>query len=252
MDPATDRTLIVMPTYKERDSLALTVGSLRAVIPAVDILIVDDNSPDGTGDIADGLAADSDKVHVLHRRAKNGLGAAYIAGFGWGIDHGYDVMVEMDADGSHRAEDLPALLAGIRSGADLVIGSRWVPGGSILNWPRHRAWLSKAGNSYVRTVLGIGLRDATAGFRAYRSAAIDKLNMQTIASQGYCFQVDMAWRARKAGLDIREVPITFVEREHGASKMNSAIVIEALWRTTLWGVMYRAQQLRKLLGSKTL
>lgn len=240
------RTLVVMPTYNERRSLPVTVAGLLAVPRELDILVVDDNSPDGTGDIADGLAANSDRVFVLHRRKKSGLGNAYIAGFRWGLGHDYDIVVEMDADGSHRSTDLPALLDAVAGGTDVVLGSRWVPGGEVVNWPGRRQLLSRSANTYVRLALGIGLRDATGGFRAYRRHVLETLELGDISAQGYCFQVDMAWLSRLAGFTIVEVPITFVEREYGRSKMNSAIVAEALFLTTAWAIRQRARQLKSL------
>jgi dolichol-phosphate mannosyltransferase len=229
------RVLVVVPTYDERLNLEPVVGRVRSAVPAADVLVVDDASPDGTGEIADRLAAEDDQVHVLHRVGKQGLGSAYLAGFGWGLQRGYDVLVEMDADGSHQPEQLPDLLAALAD-ADLVLGSRWVSGGSVVNWPRSRELLSRGGNTYVRLVLGLGLRDATGGFRAFRRETLDKLDLDAVASQGYCFQVDLARRAVSQGLRVVEVPIEFVEREHGVSKMSGAIVREALWRVTVWGL----------------
>jgi dolichol-phosphate mannosyltransferase len=206
------------------------------------VLVVDDNSPDGTGRLADELAAADPRVRVLHRAGKLGLGTAYVAGFGWALERGYDVVVEMDADGSHRAEDLPQLLAALTD-ADLVLGSRWVPGGSVLNWPMSRHLLSRGANTYTRIILGIPLRDATGGFRAYRAGLLEELGLDGVASQGYCFQVDMAWRAVRTGARVVEVPITFVERELGQSKMSRAIVVEALFSVTRWGIAERSRRL---------
>ena len=237
------RTLVIVPTYNERDSLPVLVSRVRAATPEVDILVVDDNSPDGTGDIADGMAAGDDHVTVLHRAGKEGLGAAYLAGFSLAFERGYDAVVEMDADGSHRPEDLPALLAALED-ADVVLGSRWVPGGSVVNWPRSRAFLSRGGNAYARIMLSMPLRDATGGFRAYRTAALRALDLDSVESQGYCFQIDLAWRALQRGFTVREVPITFVEREQGTSKMSNRIVAEALLRVTEWGVASRWARLR--------
>ena len=227
--------LVVVPTYNERDNLGPIVERLFASVPSAHLLVVDDGSPDGTGELADELAAADPRVHVLHRTAKAGLGAAYIAGFAWAREHGYDVVVEMDADGSHSPEQLPRLLAALEH-ADLVLGSRWVPGGEVQNWPRSREVLSRGGNAYTRIVLRLPLRDATGGYRAYRRAVLDSLPLGEVASQGYCFQVDLAWQAWKAGWEVVEVPITFVERERGESKMSRSIVLEALWRVTWWGL----------------
>lgn len=238
------RVLVVVPTYDERQSLPETLRRLRAAVPAADVLVVDDASPDGTGEVADEQARRDAQVHVLHRAGKEGLGAAYVAGFGWGLQRGYDVLVEMDADGSHQPEQLPRLLAALDAGADLALGSRWVPGGSVRNWPRHRQALSRGGNAYTRMVTGIGVRDATGGYRAFRRAVLEKLELAEVASHGYCFQVDLAWRAVREGFTVVEVPIDFVERTQGTSKMTSAIVREALWRVTLWGVRHRVAQVQ--------
>jgi glycosyltransferase involved in cell wall biosynthesis len=232
------RVLVVIPTYNEADNVVPIVRRLRAAVPEADALVVDDASPDGTGAVADELAAADDSVHVLHRNAKEGLGAAYIAGFAWARDHGYDIVVEMDADGSHQPEELPRLLAALRS-ADLVLGSRWVPGGEVRNWPLSRKLLSKGGNRYTRIALGLPLGDATGGYRAYRRTVLDDLQLGMVASQGYCFQVDLAWQTWRRGFHIVEVPITFVERERGQSKMSRAIVAEALWRVTWWALRSR-------------
>ncbi len=244
------RVLVVVPTYDERENLPLVLGRLRAAVPEAHVLVADDASPDGTGDLADDWAARDDHVHVLHRPGKAGLGAAYIDGFRWGLAHGYEVLVEMDADGSHPPEQLPSLLERIDDGADLVLGSRWVPGGSVLNWPRYREMLSRGGNLYTRIALGVPLRDATGGYRAFHAAALEKIGMDDVESQGYCFQVDLAWRAVQAGLRVDEVPITFVEREHGASKMSQAIVAEALVRVTQWGVRHRWERVRTRAGRR--
>jgi dolichol-phosphate mannosyltransferase len=245
VSPADDlRVLVVVPTYNERETLPLVLGRLRAAVPAAHVLVADDASPDGTGAVADEWAARDDAVHVLHRPGKAGLGAAYVAGFRWGLARGYDVLVEMDADGSHQPEQLPSLLERVAAGADLVLGSRWVPGGSVVNWPRHRELLSRGGNLYTRLALGVPLRDATAGFRAFRATALEKVGLDDVESQGYCFQVDLAWRVVQAGLRVDEVPITFVERELGASKMSRAIVAEALVRVTQWGLADRWGRLR--------
>ena len=232
------RLLVVIPTYNERDNLAVIADRLHAAVPTADLLVVDDDSPDGTGQLADELASGDERVHVVHRAAKTGLGAAYLAGFGWAAEQGYDVVVEMDADGSHAPEQLPRLLAALED-ADLVLGSRWMSGGEVVNWPRSRELLSRGGNRYTRWMLGLPLADATGGFRAYRRPVLDELLRQPIASQGYCFQVDLAWQTWQAGYRIVEVPITFVERERGESKMSRAIVAEALVRVTVWGLRSR-------------
>jgi dolichol-phosphate mannosyltransferase len=230
---------VVIPTYNELENLPRILARIRSAVPDAHVLVADDASPDGTGALADELARTDDKVHVLHRPGKQGLGAAYLDGFAWGVERGFDVLVEMDADGSHQPEQLPLLLERVGAGADLVIGSRWVPGGAVVNWPRRRALLSRGGNLYTRQALGIGVHDATAGFRAFRRTALQRLHLDDVESQGYCFQVDLTWRAVQAGLRVEEVPITFVEREIGTSKMSQAIVAEALWRVTVWGLQRR-------------
>jgi dolichol-phosphate mannosyltransferase len=241
---------VIIPTYNERENLPLILDRVRAAAPEVDVLVVDDGSPDGTGEVADKMAAADSQVKVLHRRQKAGLGAAYVAGFRFGLAAGYEVLVEMDADGSHAPEQLPRLLAALAH-SDLVLGSRWVPGGQVLNWPKSREVLSRGGNLYTRVALGIGLHDATGGYRAYRRSVLQTIDLSAISSQGYCFQVDLAWRAVQAGFRVTEVPITFAERERGESKMSGNIVREALLRVTEWGAAHRAAQLRGLLSRGT-
>jgi len=242
------KTLVIVPTYNEREMLGETITRLRDAVPNADVLIVDDASPDGTGHLAEELAEQDPAISVLHRAGKQGLGKAYVAGFGWALERGYEVIVEMDADASHQPEELPTLLDRIAAAdqPDLVLGSRWVPGGSIVDWPRHREWLSRGGNVYVKVVLGLGVGDATGGFRAYRAAALKDLGLDQVASTGYCFQVDMVRRVLDLPGKIVEVPITFVERREGTSKMNRSIVFEALWRVTGWGVKRRLKQLGRL------
>lgn len=232
------RVAVIIPTYNEAENLEPIVARVRSAVPDADVLIADDNSPDGTGDIADKLALTDDHVHVLHRPGKQGLGAAYLAGFGWALDRGYGAMVEMDADGSHDPAELPSLLAALED-ADLVVGSRWVKGGTVRNWPRSRELLSRGGNAYARVMLGLSVHDATGGYRAYRAAALNDIALHTVTSQGYCFQIDLTLRAARALKKIVEVPITFTERTHGSSKMSRAIVAEALWRVTVWGITSR-------------
>jgi dolichol-phosphate mannosyltransferase len=235
------RILVIIPTYNEVDNIRPVVTRVRTAVPEAHVLIADDNSPDGTGKVADEMAAEDGRVRVLHREGKEGLGAAYLAGFRWGIDNGYDVLVEMDADGSHQPEELPRLLTALK-GADLVLGSRWVPGGRVVNWPRSREFISRGGSMYSRTLLGMPLKDITGGYRAFRKETLLGLGMDDVASQGYCFQVDLAHRAVQAGYQVVEVPITFVERERGDSKMSRDILVEALWRVTAWGVRSRVNQ----------
>lgn len=241
------KTLIVIPTYNERDSLPRTIESIRTWVPSAEILVVDDASPDGTGRWADEAAAADPGISVLHRTAKNGLGAAYVAGFGWALERDYAVICEMDADGSHRGRDLPQLLAAIEGGADLAIGSRWIPGGAVVNWPRNRHLLSRGANIYVNAAMGLGVNDATAGFRAYRREALEAIELADIESQGYCFQIDMTKRVAEAGFRIAEVPITFVERELGESKMHGGIISEAMSNVARWGFERRGRQVKRLL-----
>jgi dolichol-phosphate mannosyltransferase len=235
MAEPTGPVLVVIPTYDERENLVPVLERLHAAVPAADVLVVDDASPDGTGVLADELAAADQRIRVLHRSEKTGLGAAYLAGFAAALRGDHEIVVEMDADGSHAPEDLPALLAALAD-ADVVLGSRYVPGGAVQNWPAHREWLSRGGNLYSRIALGVPIRDITGGYRAFRRQVLEELDLSEVASQGYCFQVDVAWRAVQAGFRVREVPITFVERERGTSKMRGAIVGEALWRVTCWGL----------------
>lgn len=246
-DQALGKVLVIIPTYNEAPNLRPIVLRLRAAVPEADILVADDNSPDGTGGIADELAAADDHVHVMHRKGKEGLGAAYLAGFAWGLDEGYDVLVEMDADGSHQPEQLHRLLAAIED-ADLVIGSRYVPGGAIRNWPPSRQLLSRGGNLYVRLLLGIPVRDATAGFRLYRRATLEAIDLASVRSAGYVFQTELAYRTVQLGKRVREVPIEFVERERGDSKMDRAVALESLRLITGWGVRERGAQLGRRLG----
>jgi dolichol-phosphate mannosyltransferase len=233
-----DRVIIVMPTYNERQNLEIMAGRIRESTPEAELLVVDDNSPDGTGDLADKLAEADSRVHVMHRTEKAGLGRAYVAGFTWALEQGYGVIVEMDADGSHRPEDLPKLLTALGA-ADAVIGSRYVPGGTVVNWPKSREFLSRGANIYNRIMLGVSVRDATGGFRAYKAATLRKLDLSNIESAGYCFQIDMTLRVLQAGLKLVEVPITFVERERGASKMSNAVIREAFIRVAQWGISAR-------------
>jgi dolichol-phosphate mannosyltransferase len=245
-----NRALVVMPTYNEIENLEPI--ALRVLATGVaDLLVVDDSSPDGTGRLADELAAAhpasaaGPAVHVLHRAGKEGLGVAYLAGFAWAREHGYDAIVEMDADGSHQPEALPEMLRLLEQ-SDLVLGSRWVPGGEVRNWPLSREILSRGGNLYARLALGIGVKDATGGFRAYRTTALDRIGLDDVASHGYCFQLDLVWRALQAGLRVTEFPIVFVERTHGESKMSGSIVRESLVKVTAWGLERRLRSAREV------
>jgi len=240
MTPPFSSALVIIPTYNEKDNLEIICSRLRAAVDSADILIVDDNSPDGTGDIANALADADSHIHVMHRTTKNGLGAAYMSGFRWGLEHGYEALVEMDADGSHQPEQLPRLLNAL-STADMVKGSRYVPGGSVVNWPKSRQLLSRGGSWWTRAMIGIPVADITGGFNAFRADTLRTI-MPEITSVGYNFQVDLTWQVILADLTVAEVPITFIERERGQSKMSSSIVVEALLKTTAWGIQYRKSQ----------
>ena len=241
--PDLGRTVMVVPTYNEADNLPWIVGRLLEAVPTTDVLVVDDGSPDGTGDVAEKLAAEDSRVAVVHRTQKAGLGAAYLHGFAVALERGYDVVGEMDADGSHQPEQLPRLLEALAD-ADLVIGSRWVPGGSVVNWPWTRKALSVGGNLYARLALGIPVRDVTAGFRVFRRTTLEAIDLGSVESSGYCFQADLAWRTVQAGLRVVEVPIEFVERVRGESKMDRAVATESLRRITRWGLAERGRQVR--------
>ena len=244
------RVVVVIPTYNEAENIAWIVTRVRRVLPQADVLVVDDGSPDGTGRIADELAAADPQVRVVHRNVKEGLGAAYLHGFRVALERGYDVIGEMDADGSHQPEQLPRLLAALED-ADLVLGSRWVPGGSVVNWPWTRQALSRGGNLYTRLLLGIPVRDATGGFRLFRRTTLEKIDLASVRSVGYCFQADLAWRSVEAGLRVREVPIQFVERTRGESKMSPDVAVESLRRITVWGLRERRRQAADVLSKVT-
>lgn len=229
------KTLVMMPTFNEIETLEASIGRLFEFNPEVDLLVIDDNSPDGTGVLANRLAESDERIHVLHRSGKAGLGKAYLAGYDYGIRHGYDLLVQMDADGSHRPQDLPAMLEASEN-YDLVIGSRWIIGGAVSNWPWYRQGISQFGNWYAGLMLGLGIRDVTAGYRVYRSTLIAKLNLSKVQAQGYGFQVEMTLRSSQVHAKICEVPILFVERENGRSKMTMEIVIEAFLLATKWGI----------------
>lgn len=244
------RGVVVIPTYDEVDNLAPIVARLRAAAPDLDVLVVDDASPDGTGDLADRLASADPAVHVLHRSEKAGLGAAYVHGFRHALDAGYPVVGEMDADGSHQPEELSRLRDALTGAdglppADLVVGARWVPGGSVVNWSRHRIWLSRGGNRYARALLGMPVHDATSGFRLFRREALEAIDLAGVRSTGYVFQTDLVHRVLAAGLRVREVPITFVDRERGTSKMSPGVAVESLVRITVWGVGERLRSARR-------
>jgi len=249
MSTAFGRVLIVIPTFNEADNLRWIVERTLAANPGFDILVVDDSSPDGTGDIADALAAGDPRVSVLHRTEKAGLGQAYLHGFAVALERGYDVIGEMDADGSHQPEQLPALLEAL-GGADLVIGSRWIKGGRVRNWSLFRKLLSVFGNIYARALLGIPVRDITAGFRLFRRTTLQKIDLSDVRSVGYCFQTDLTFRTIKAGLRVKEVPIEFVERERGQSKMSPNVASESLRLITTWGLQERRAQVRRVFSKR--
>jgi dolichol-phosphate mannosyltransferase len=234
------KVLVVIPTYNEIESAPCLISQICELLPGVDILVVDDNSPDGTANAVAGLNQGilKGRVSVLRRTEKAGLGAAYLAGFGWGIAHGYEAIAEMDADGSHRPKDLVKLLETFNSdpSIDLVIGSRWVKGGSVRDWAKAREILSRCANKYAGLMLRSQIKDMTAGFRVFKSSALQAIDFSTVKSQGYCFQIEMARKVLASGGKIQEVPITFVERKFGSSKMNFKIVFEAMVRVTLWGL----------------
>ena len=242
-----DKVLVIIPTYNEVENLESVVGRLREAVPAADALIADDNSPDGTGAIADRLAAEDDHIHVLHRSGKEGLAAAYVAGFRWGLENGYDVLVEMDADGSHRPTFLPAMLAALEN-ADMVKGSRWMRGGEVVDYDLAREWLSRLANIWIQAVMDLPVHDSTGGFNAFRASALEAMDLDTIASKGYTFQVDLTRRVIENGGTVAEVPISFPDRQLGESKMSGSIITEALRRTAGWGYEKRSAQLRQLAG----
>jgi dolichol-phosphate mannosyltransferase len=229
------RALVVLPTYNEAANIAVVLRRIRAAVPAADVLVVDDNSPDGTADLAEGVGGDLGQIHLLRRPGKSGLGPAYRSGFAWGLERGYDAFVEMDADLSHDPDALPALLGGLER-ANLVIGSRYIPGGSIPNWARHRRWLSEWGNRYAALMLGMTVKDLTAGFRAYDAATLRAIELDRVRADGYGFQIEMAFRTRLAGGTVAETPICFVDRVLGDSKMSLRTVVEALALVSLWGL----------------
>ena len=241
MASKTVRSLVIVPTYNERENLPIILGKIFDSVPDTHVLVIDDNSPDGTGALADDLARKDKRVQVMHRTEKNGLGPAYIAGFTWALNNKYDVIIEMDADGSHPAEKLPALIEAVSKpgGAGLAVGSRWVPGGSVVNWPLYRKLISQGGSWYARTMLSMPVRDVTAGFVAFNANVLRQINLSSVDSQGYCFQIDLKRRVFEGNYGIVEVPITFRERELGVSKMSSSIVVEAMGRVTVWGLQKR-------------
>ncbi|SDR81491.1 polyprenol monophosphomannose synthase [Agrococcus carbonis] len=242
------RVVVLVPTYNELEALPVTMDRLLSAAPGVEVLVIDDASPDGTGALADAMAAADARVTVLHRARKEGLGAAYLHGMRVALERGADAVVEFDADGSHPADAVPRMLARLEAGADLVIGSRWVPGGGIADWPWQRQLISRAGNLYAKVMLGSPVHDMTAGCRAYTAELLRRIPLAEVRSQGYCFQIDMTRRAQEAGAVVEEVPILFRERELGTSKMTPGIVREALTSVTGWAVGRAARRFAELLG----
>jgi dolichol-phosphate mannosyltransferase len=230
---------VVLPTFDERETIESVIRRLLTLPEAVDVLVVDDASPDGTGALVAALAEHEPRVRLRSRPARAGLASAYLDGFAEALEGAYELVVEMDSDLSHRPEELPRLLAAAAAGADVAIGSRYAPGGSVTDWGRGRVWLSRAGNRYARSMLGIPVRDATSGFRVYRRRVLEDLIAAPVRSEGYGFQIELARRAWRSGATLVEVPITFREREHGSSKISRRIVMEALWAVTAWGLRDR-------------
>lgn len=235
-------TIVVMPTYCEINNLQPMVERILAAVPEISILVVDDNSPDGTGKLADELSLLYPGVHVLHRKGKEGLGAAYRAGFDWALEREYSYIMEIDADGSHQPEQLPALIAALDAGADLAIGTRWMPGGEVLNWPLRRQALSQGATLFARFMLQSKLRDITSGYRGFRAHELSKIDALGSTSQGYCFQIELAWHVERSGAKVVEVPIKFVERVEGHSKMSIGIIAEAMWNVFSWGISSRFER----------
>lgn len=234
------KPLIILPTYNEAENIVEVLERISDAVPGADVLVVDDGSPDGTAELAESWgAANGGHVELLRRGAKAGLGSAYRAGFAYGLSHGYDALIEMDSDLQHDPAALPALLSVVDAGADLAIGSRYVPGGHIPDWPKHREWLSRGGNRYASLVLGLQVRDGTAGFRCYAAPMLSRIDLDRVTADGYGFQIEMAYNVARRGGRIVEVPITFNDRERGTSKMSSRIVVEALLLVTWWAVRDR-------------
>lgn len=233
------RVAVIVPTYQEALNVATVVTGVRLSLPDAQVVVVDDSSPDGTADIAKQLGEDLGRVHVIVRPVRDGFGKAYREGWTWALEHGFDVVVSMDADGSHDPAALPALLAPLDGGADLVVGSRYVAGGSVPGWAPHRRWLSRWGNRYAGAVLGVAVHDATGGYRAYRAALLQRIDVTTLRANGYAFQIELVYRSARLGATVVEAPITFIDRRLGTSKMSAAIIWEALGLVTWWGVRDR-------------
>jgi len=235
--------LVVLPTYNELENIDRVLRRIRVALPAASVLVVDDGSPDGTADAAEVLGKELGSIDVLRRTVKSGLGSAYREGFRWGLDRGFDACVEMDADLSHEPEALPSLVGPLADGTELVIGSRYIPGGKIPNWRWHRRLLSRGGNIYASTLLGLHVSDATAGFRCYSASLLKRIELDQVRAEGYGFQIEMTYAARRAGAKVLEVPIRFVDRVDGESKMSTYIVVEALGLVSLWAI-------QRLFGSR--
>jgi len=242
------RTIVVVPTYEEAANIAELLQRIRAAAPDVDVLVVDDNSPDGTAKLAEALNEELGHVDVLVRNEKAGLGTAYRAGFAIGIERGYDVIVQMDADLSHDPASIPPLVGALGDDVGLVIGSRYIPGGHIPHWPWYRRFLSRYGNLYTRIALGLKARDLTSGFRAWKASTLQNIEYQSTNATGYLFQMEMAYRVARRGEGIAEVPITFTDRVRGTSKMSGAVIVEELTRVTWWGIRDRLGKLRRRAG----
>lgn len=231
-----NQALVIIPTYNERDNLEPITSAVLSAEPRADILVVDDNSPDGTGQLADALAAKQPRIKVLHRQAKEGLGKAYLAAFRWGLAQGYELLIEMDADFSHDPKYLPVLIDAALGGADVAVGSRYVPGGGTVNWGLVRRIISKGGSLYARSILGVTVRDLTAGFKCFRRHVLESLELEKVHASGYAFQIELTYRALKKGFTVREVPIVFEDRRVGQSKMSRKIFLEGM--TTVWKIKF--------------
>jgi len=243
------RPLVVIPTYNESENIERMLGRIHECLPSAGVLVVDDGSPDGTAAIVKRVAAERDDVNLLERAGKSGLGSAYRAGFAWGLERGYDAFIEIDADFSHDPAALPTLVAPLEEGYDVAIGSRYIEGGSIPNWAWHRHLLSRGGNIYASTMLGLGVADSTAGYRCYSAGILRRLDLERVRAEGYGFQIEMTYRAKQHGARVIEVPISFVDRTAGESKMSSFIVIEALALVTWWALGRLARPLRRRAGT---
>jgi dolichol-phosphate mannosyltransferase len=236
--------LVVLPTYNESENIDRVLRRIRVALPEATVLVVDDGSPDGTGEIAETLGKEIGGIELMRRHQKSGLGSAYRAGFRWGLDRGFDACVEMDADLSHEPEALPGLVGSLSGGTEVVVGSRYVPGGAIPNWAWHRRLLSRGGNLYASALLGLGVSDSTSGFRVYAASVLERIDLDHVRADGYGFQIEMTYQAKRSGAAVVEVPIRFVDRVEGESKMSTFIVVEALALVTWWGGRRLVQSVR--------